>query len=124
MKELGEFSDLNIGLVLLDMENEGREVRVSNLTSNSVEIALVKDERWYDVECSCNKCGKKYRIINSDRSKKFVCSSMIEIEKEGKKFNVTCGGKAYTELKKEYTGVDCYQWFQYEKWFKERFKNK
>ena len=97
--------------------------RGANLTTNSAEVELVRDTRWYDLEVVCNKCSKNHRIINSDRSKKFVCSSALVIEKDGQKFDVTCGGKTYTEIKKDYTGVvSAKQWFQYEKWFKERFK--
>ena len=124
MKELGNISELHIGLVLLDTENENKEVRVIEVTKSSIGMALVKDTRWYDVEASCDKCKKKHRIINDDRGKKFSCHGMIDIEKEGNKFNVVCGGKTYTDIKKEYTGIDCQQWFQYEKWFKERFKFK
>ena len=123
MKELGEFSDLQIGMTLIDVENENKEVKLTNLTTNSAEVELVRDTRWYDLEVVCNKCSKNHRIINSDRSKKFVCSSALVIEKDGQKFDVTCGGKTYTEIKKDYTGVvSAKQWFQYEKWFKERFK--
>ena len=124
MKELGEFSELFIGMTLIDVENENKEVKLTNLTTNSVEVELVRDTRWYDLEVICNKCNKNVRIINSDRSKKFSCGNGLKIEKEGKEFNVTCGGKTYTEVKKDYTGVvSAKQWYQYEKWFKERFKN-
>ena len=122
MKELGDISKLSVGMYLIDTENENKEVKITNLTANSVEMWLLKDTRYYDVECFCNKCNKKYRIINSDRSKKFICNNQIKIEKDGKEFDVVCGGKTYTETKKEYTGIDASQWFQYEKWFKERFK--
>lgn len=125
MKELGEFSDLFVGMILVDTDNENKEVKLTRLTTNSVEIELVRDTRWYDVEAVCNKCNKNHRIINSDRDKKFICSSSLKINKEGEEFNVTCGGKTFTEIKKDYTGVLCAkQWFQYEKWFKERFKLK
>lgn len=122
MKELGEFSELYIGMNLIDVENENKVVKITNLTSNSVEVFLLKDERWFDVEVSCEKCGKENRIINSDRNKKIACANSIKINKDGKDFVVTCGGTKYKELKKEFTGIDCLQWFQYEKWFKERFK--
>ena len=122
MKELGDISELFVGMSLIDTENENKEVKVTNLSANSVEMWLLKDTRWYDLEVTCDKCGKKHRIINSDRSKKFLCNNLIVINKEGKDFTVTCGSKNYTEQKKEYTGIDASQWFQYEKWFKERFK--
>ena len=118
MKELGEFSELFVGLTLIDIENENKEVKLTNLTTSSVEVELVRDARYYDLEIVCNKCNKKHRIINNDRSKKFICNSALVIEKEGKTFDVTCGGKTYTEIKKDYTGVlYTKQWFQYEKWF-------
>lgn len=76
-----------------------------------------KEQEFVKLICS-NKIDKTvYQIVLERRY------NGLDIEKKvEQQIKVTCGSKDFEEVKREYTGVDSWQWYVFDKNFVERFQ--
>lgn len=127
MQQINQISDISVGEFLIDTEVNNNLVRVDEITTNSVGMWLLKNQDFYIREVQCDTCMRNYLI---QKTEKFKCSNQVQyVSKDtfevymvdGKVSMVNCRGKAI-EIKKIYTGVDCSQYFQFGKFFTDRFK--
>ena len=78
-----------------------------------------KEQEFIKLVCS-NKVEKTIEKIVLQR-----LYNGLDIERKiEQQIMVACGSKDFAEVKREYTGVDSWQWYCFDKNFVERFKKK
>ena len=102
-----------------DATKESDGARVTGKTTNSVELWMRRSSLWYVAREKCSKCSSVHvRVYRAGKTDKLICSYSVA-NAEGVKR--ACGSKTFTEVSREYTGVDSSLWCNFDRIFNERF---
>lgn len=107
--KITNIEQLKVGDILYD--NEEQPCPIVNILTEGMFGKLIEpviilqhfpSKLWYLLVVNCDKCNTKSTLkFTSTISPKFRCGGDLEID--GKIYK--CGGKKYTEIYKEFTGI-------------------
>jgi len=122
MKTIDKITDLESGVLLTDKTKESDGGRVISVTANTVEVWLTRSSSWYSAVEKC-KCGMLYtRVYRQGKTDKLRCGKVLTGEAGADKMDYQCGSKTFTEVSREFTGVNSRSYFIFDKYFKDRFE--